>query len=56
MCLVSSRGKMVFHVIILTGSLTTPPCSEAVTWIIYPDPLPVSISQVSAVKLDFSYT
>lgn len=29
------------------GSLTTPPCSEAVTWIVFPDPLPVSFSQVN---------
>lgn len=28
------------------GSLTTPPCSEAVTWILFPDPLPVSLAQV----------
>lgn len=28
------------------GSLTTPPCSEAVTWILFPDPLSVSVSQV----------
>ena len=28
------------------GSLTTPPCSEAVTWVIFPDPLPVSVVQV----------
>lgn len=29
------------------GSLTTPPCSEAVTWILFPDPLPVSIAQMN---------
>ncbi|XP_017786525.1 PREDICTED: carbonic anhydrase 7 [Nicrophorus vespilloides] len=29
------------------GSLTTPPCSEAVTWILFPDPLPVSVSQMN---------
>ncbi|KAF6206801.1 hypothetical protein GE061_018037 [Apolygus lucorum] len=28
------------------GSLTTPPCSEAVTWILFPDPMPISYSQV----------
>ncbi|BES95455.1 anhydrase [Nesidiocoris tenuis] len=28
------------------GSLTTPPCSEAVTWILFPDPMPVSYHQV----------
>uniref|UniRef100_A0A1A9W9J3 Alpha-carbonic anhydrase domain-containing protein n=1 Tax=Glossina brevipalpis TaxID=37001 RepID=A0A1A9W9J3_9MUSC len=29
------------------GSLTTPPCSEAVTWILYPDPMPISAKQIS---------
>ncbi|XP_055699470.1 carbonic anhydrase 2 [Phlebotomus papatasi] len=29
------------------GSLTTPPCSEAVTWILFPDPLPVSVAQMN---------
>lgn len=28
------------------GSLTTPPCSEAVTWILFPDPLGISVYQV----------
>ncbi|XP_018328024.1 carbonic anhydrase 15-like [Agrilus planipennis] len=28
------------------GSLTTPPCSEAVTWILFPNPMPVSVVQV----------
>jgi len=28
------------------GSLTTPPYSEAVTWILFPDPLPVSNAQL----------
>lgn len=28
------------------GSLTTPPCSEAVTWILFPNPLPISGVQV----------
>ncbi|XP_025830339.1 carbonic anhydrase 15-like [Agrilus planipennis] len=30
-----------------TGSLTTPPCSEAVTWIVFPNPMPVSNKQVN---------
>ncbi|XP_055385120.1 carbonic anhydrase 2-like [Condylostylus longicornis] len=29
------------------GSLTTPPCSEAVTWVLFPDPIPISTSQIS---------
>jgi len=28
------------------GSLTTPPCSEAVTWILFPDILPISVFQI----------
>ena len=28
------------------GSLTTPPCSESVTWILFPESIPVSISQM----------
>ncbi len=28
------------------GSLTTPPCSEIVTWIIYPEIIEIGISQV----------
>lgn len=28
------------------GSLTTPPCSEVVTWIIFPTPAPISFAQV----------
>lgn len=28
------------------GSLTTPPCSEAVTWILFPNPLPISVHQM----------
>lgn len=33
------------------GSLTTPPCSETVTWFIFPEPLPVSPAQVSKFRL-----
>lgn len=36
------------------GSLTTPPCSEAVTWILFPNPLPISGVQVF--MCDFAIT
>ncbi|XP_054726333.1 carbonic anhydrase 2 [Anastrepha obliqua] len=29
------------------GSLTTPPCSEAITWVLYPDPIPISPKQIA---------
>lgn len=29
-----------------SGSLTTPNCAEAVTWIVFPQPLPVGRSQI----------
>lgn len=28
------------------GSLTTPPCNEVVTWVIFPKPVPISFTQV----------
>lgn len=30
-----------------SGSLTTPPCSENVTWLVMPDPVPLSADQIS---------
>ncbi|XP_066138892.1 carbonic anhydrase 2-like [Euwallacea fornicatus] len=33
------------------GSLTTPPCSEAVTWIEFEDTIPLSAEQISAFRL-----
>ena len=41
--------KIIFLTIIDTflGSLTTPTCNEAVTWIIFPDTIPISLSQMS---------
>jgi len=29
------------------GSLTTPPCSEIATWIVYPEIIDIGISQVT---------
>ncbi|XP_017891224.1 carbonic anhydrase 2 isoform X2 [Ceratina calcarata] len=40
------NGLDVFYT--YKGSLTTPPCSEAVTWIIFPSPTPISFSQKTA--------
>ena len=34
------------------GSLSTPPCSEVVTWFVFPDSIPISFEQVSC--KDFS--
>lgn len=31
----------------IIGSLTTPKCNEAVTWIIFPDTIPISLSQMA---------
>ncbi|XP_055641079.1 carbonic anhydrase 7 [Toxorhynchites rutilus septentrionalis] len=33
------------------GSLTTPPCSEAVTWVLFSDPLNISITQIRRFRL-----
>ncbi|XP_075232048.1 putative carbonic anhydrase 3 isoform X2 [Lycorma delicatula] len=38
------RNMEVFYT--YKGSLTTPPCSEVVTWIVFPDPLPISYNQM----------
>lgn len=29
------------------GSLTTPSCNEAVTWLVFPETIPISLSQMS---------
>jgi carbonic anhydrase len=31
----------------IVGSLTTPNCSPSVTWVIFPDPIPISLNQIS---------
>ncbi|XP_046982594.1 carbonic anhydrase-like [Schistocerca americana] len=36
------------------GSLTTPPCSESVTWVIFPDALPISFSQIKKFRRIYS--
>lgn len=41
-----SPVKYVPEISQIAGSLTTPPCSEAVTWVIFPDTLPVTNSQM----------
>ncbi|XP_025830338.1 carbonic anhydrase 15-like [Agrilus planipennis] len=37
------------------GSLTTPPCSEAVTWIVYSNPMPVSEVQLNKFRSMFGH-
>ena len=32
------------------GSLTTPPCSEAVAWLLYLDPIPISARQMDSFR------
>ncbi|CAI6336863.1 unnamed protein product [Periconia digitata] len=38
------------NVLQYTGSLTTPPCSEGVTFMIVEDPLPISVADFNAIK------
>lgn len=35
------------------GSLTTPPCTEGVTWIVMNDPVQMGYNQVRSIKPDF---
>jgi carbonic anhydrase len=35
------------------GSLTTPPCSETVNWIVFRDPIEAGIGQIESMKLAF---
>jgi carbonic anhydrase len=37
------------------GSLTTPPCSEGVTWVVYAEPTPVSRAQVQSFAKLFAH-
>lgn len=37
------------------GSLTTPPCNEVVTWVIFPKPVPISFTQVLQLIFIFFY-
>lgn len=40
-------NQINFQIVNIKGSLTTPSCAEAVTWVIFPDTLPISLGQMS---------
>lgn len=46
--IVGDSNKNTF--ISYSGSLTTPPCSETVTWVIAREPIPISNKEVSRKK------
>ncbi|XP_025830337.1 carbonic anhydrase 15-like [Agrilus planipennis] len=52
--LIPSRENMRRYYI-YKGSLTTPPCSEAVTWIVFPSAMPVSEVQLNKFRSMFGH-
>lgn len=45
-----SKGAFALHLVlkfVFQGSLTTPKCNPSVTWVLFPDTIPVSLHQIS---------